>query len=530
MDEIMKKDGWYEITEQKDGIYLSAWPPENGGIPLSKAAIIEELQKRDITEYNENFISIIVQEPLGEKIRIADAPQTPRIKPEISVQIGPDNMEAVVSITFLPNSKVTADDILEELQAAGVVYGIDECAIEAIVRRQFANKVVCAYGVLPINGENAYLKYHFDRENQGRPVELADGRIDYKNINKFINVNADDLLLEKIPPTAGIAGQDIFGNPVAPQPGKDMRLLPGKNVTLLNDCQLVAAIDGQISIKDRINVLPVLEIPGDVDYSTGNIDFVGSVIVRGALQCEFSIKAAGNVEILGGVYGGMIEAQSVIISKGIQGMNRTVIKARERVVATFAENATIYADQDVIVKDVVMNSIIYAGIMATIEGRRGLAIGGRISAGEKIQISTAGNCANVNTSLEVAVNPFLQNELNNLRQTAKNDQECYQGVALMAKFLRKRGLDQLNTEKLARLERLEATCQELAEKIPETQQRIADLEKIITNLKPGRINITNTLHPGVTIRIGLLSKNITDSLKFLSIYAANNEIRLSALK
>jgi uncharacterized protein (DUF342 family) len=526
----MQKDGWYEFTEQADGVYLSIWPPENGGVPVSKGAIIEELYKMNITEYNEDFISIVVQEPLGEKIRIADAVQSPRIKPEISVEIGPDNMEAVVDINFLPKSRVTPEDILEELHSAGVVYGIDECAIEAIVRRQSADKVVCAYGVLPINGENASLKYHFDLEGQGRPVELEDGRIDYKNINKFINVKADDLLVEKIPATPGIPGKDVFDNPVDPKPGKDLRLLPGKNVTLVNDCQLVAAIDGQLNIKERINVLPVLEISGDVDFSTGNIDFVGSVFVRGSLQCEFSIKAAGNVEILGGVYGGMIEAQSIIIRKGIQGMNRSIIKARERVVATFAENATVYADQDIIITDVVMNSTIYAGIMATIEGRRGLALGGRISAGEKIQVSTAGNLVNVSTKLEVAVNPFLQNELNNLRQLAKNDEDCYQGVALMASYLRKKGLDNLDAEKLERLERLEANYLELSEKIPDMQQRIADIEKIITNLKPGRINVTNTLHAGVIVSIGLLSKNITDPFKFLSLYAADGEIRLATLK
>jgi uncharacterized protein (DUF342 family) len=524
------KDGEYELTEESDGLYLCVWPPENGGMPVSKASIIQELHKMDITEYNEDFIAIIIQEPVGEKARIADKVHSPRVKPEVTVQIGPSNMEAVVSITLHPKSKVIADDILEELKAAGVTCGIDECAVEAIVRRQSADKVVCAYGILPINGENAYLQYHFDLESQGRPVELEDGRIDYKNINKFINVKANDLLVEKIPPTPGIPGQNIFGNPVAPKPGKDLRLLPGKNVTLLNDCQLVAAIDGQLSVKERINVLPILEISGDVDYSTGNIDFVGSVFVRGSLQCEFSIKAVGNVEILGGVYGGMIEAQSIIIRKGIQGMNRTIIKAKERVVASFAENATIYADQDVIITDVVMNSIIYAGIMANIEGRRGLALGGRISAGEKIQVNTAGNLANVYTKLEVAVNPFLQNELNNLRQIAKNDEDCYQGVALMARYLRKKGLDKLDAEKLQRLEQLEAKHAELAEKIPDTQQRIADIEKIITNLKPGRINVTSTLHAGVSVSIGLLSKNITDSFKFLSIYAAEGEIRLAPLK
>ena len=46
---------------------------------------------------------------------------------------------------------------------------------------------------------------------------------------------------------------------------------------------MYAALDGLLTKteKGKINVFPVYEINGDVDYSIGNIDFVGTVVIRG---------------------------------------------------------------------------------------------------------------------------------------------------------------------------------------------------------------------------------------------------------
>ena len=46
---------------------------------------------------------------------------------------------------------------------------------------------------------------------------------------------------------------------------------------------MYAAIDGLVTKtdKDKLNVFPVYEVNGDVDYNIGNIDFVGTVVIRG---------------------------------------------------------------------------------------------------------------------------------------------------------------------------------------------------------------------------------------------------------
>ena len=68
---------------------------------------------------------------------------------------------------------------------------------------------------------------------------------------------------------------------------------------------MYAAIDGLFTLTggETINVFPIYEVNGDVDYHTGNIDFVGTVVIRGNVLTGFRIRAAGDIRIVGGVEG-----------------------------------------------------------------------------------------------------------------------------------------------------------------------------------------------------------------------------------
>ena len=456
----------------------------------------------------------------------------PPVVPDVRVMVRRDRLEVMVDITTPLGAKgVTKSQLREHLKAAGVVYGIDDHAIEWLVKARSGMNIVCARASLPHDGDHAFEKYHVDLESQGRPVELEDGSVDFKNINNFISVTAGQLLVEKIPPTLGIPGKDVLGLPIKAKPGKDIRMPIGKNVTIVDDCRLVANIDGQLDIvRRRINVTPTIEVAGDVDYSTGNIDFVGNVIVRGSVQAGFSVKAAGNVEIRGTICGGTVEANNIIVRMGIQGMNRSVIKSRDRLVAKFIENATVYADQEVVVSDVVMNSSIFAGVRVLVEGQRGIVIGGRISAGECIRARTVGNQSHVATDLEVAADPFLKDELQTLYSENKQIDILAEELKLSMAYMRNQGLDNLNIDKGMRYEKMEGEYTSLLERGEEIRQRRMDIEALIYSLKPGKIYVLGTLYPGVKVSIGPLIKVINDPLQYLSLYADEGSINFSSFR
>lgn len=530
-----KVDGRYEISANDKGVYLSVWSPGLGGRPVPKAAIIQDLVSRKCSNFDDGFISQIIKEAMGTPVLIVNSPQVEAVPPEkyIKVKVGLERLEARVSVA-IPADKPTAtrEQIIEALQAAGVVHGIDESAIAMLTKSHSVTNVVCARATLSCKGEDAYLKYTIDPDSQGRPVELEDGRVDFKETNQFLCVEEGQLLVEKVPATPGIPGIDVFGQPLPPKAGKDIKMPTGKNVINVDDWRLYAAIPGHLSIflNKRINVIPIIVIEGDVDYSSGNIDFKGSVIVRGSVQQDFSVKAAGNVEVFGTISGGIVEANNIIVHKGIQGMKRSVIKARERVVANFVENATVYADTDIIVNDVILNSAVYAGSRVIVEGGRGLIRGGRVSAGELISARIIGNQSGVITEIDVAANSLLKDELISYRQELKKAEVAYVELEQGLNYFKSHGIEQLFGEKRQRYEKHKAEWTALPDRMEELKQHIENIESILKITKPGRVRVFGCAHPGTKVAIGTLTKVLNDPLQFSTLYALGGEIKYSSLR
>ncbi|WP_199884057.1 DUF342 domain-containing protein [Anaerosinus massiliensis] len=531
MNSLPKKDGRYEITMTDTEVFLTVWSPRNGGKSVTKKQIIEDLTDKQLNDFDENFIYSIIKEATGQPSFIINL-KTKIPEATIRVRVSSNRLEAMVDISVPAAAPaVTVTQLIEHLKNAGVVYGIDKVVLETLSKSRLAKNIVCAQGIPPREGDTAYLKYHVDVECQGRPEEQEDGRVDFKETNTFLCVEKGALLVEKIPATIGVSGIDVFGKEILPKAGKDVAMPLGKNVVCLDNLKLYAAIDGHLHVflKKRINVIPVIVIEGDVDFNTGNIDFKGSVTVKGSIQPDFSVKAGGNVEVCGSICGGTVEANNIIVRNGIQGMNRGVVKARERLVANFINNATVYSDADIVVEDFIMNSNVFAGSRVILEGGRGLIRGGRISAGELIRAVTVGNRSGIITELEVSVNPFLKDELVALRESVGTDVKLYEKLKLSLDYARRLGVEKLAGVKLERYKKEEEEFNNLPERIEENKQRIVDIEGLLNSKKPGRVRIAESIYPGTRIAIGTVNKVLKDEMKYVSFYAQAGEIKFNTL-
>ena len=90
---------------------------------------------------------------------------------------------------------------------------------------------------------------------------------------------------------------------------------------------------------DKIFVSDVYDVPDDVDNSTGDIEFNGSVVVHGNVRTGFCIKCGGNIEVYGVVEGADLDAGGdIILHRGVQGMSRCQIHAVD-VALSFADGA-----------------------------------------------------------------------------------------------------------------------------------------------------------------------------------------------
>jgi len=421
------------------------------------------------------------------------------------------------------------DEVYDKIHAAGVVHGLDRAAVDRAYERP-GNQVVCAKGDPAVDGTNASFVYSFDLSKKGQPVELADGRVDFKALNLFTVVAEGDLLAEKTPPTPGTTGVDVLGQPVFAKPGKDLLFPTGKNV-YVEDNKIFAGISGQMQIvNNKIHVSPVIEIKDDVDLSTGNIDFVGNVVIRGSVQAGFSVKADGNIEIYGSVSGGTVDGKNVLIRMGIQGMQRGYVKAKENVATKFIENANVSADGDIMVTDTILHSRVNAGRKVLVEGKRGFIAGGHVMATEEIRAKVVGTHLAVSTDLEVGVNPEIRDEYQRIRKELKQAENNLDQAQKTLLILKKYDQSELPPDKREMLLKLTKSQFLLAGQVDLLRRRVTEIELIFEEARYGKIRVSDIVYPGVKIIMGALVKPIRESHKYVSFFTEEGEIKIGSFR
>ncbi|MCK4829708.1 DUF342 domain-containing protein, partial [bacterium] len=248
------------------------------------------------------------------------------------------------------NRLLTVGMVKERLKELGVKRGIDENAMEQVVQKaSSASEPICdvpiAKGKTTQKGEDATFKFGFRRNKQPGKYVGKTGRMDFRERGTIHNAKAGDVIAEKILPTAGKDGFDVFGDVLQAEPGRDWDLTPIENVSVSEDGRIYKAeIDGMITLlgKEKIGILKAYEIPGDVDLTTGNLKMKGSLIIRGWVREGFSVMASGDISVGQGVEDSVVRAgANLIVNRGIVGGGKGRVIAKGDVRADFMENARV---------------------------------------------------------------------------------------------------------------------------------------------------------------------------------------------
>lgn len=434
------------------------------------------------------------------------------------------------------NFKCTEDDLMLFLRSHQVQFGIEKGVISRIAshpEEYMFNRTPVAMGEQPVSGKDGYIDYAFKLkdEHQLRPLETEDGKVDFKELLSLNNVIKGQLIARRIPPEPGKPGTAVTGEPIPFKPGKEAYFKVGKNVVLDPEgTSMYAAIDGLVTTTDKgkINVFPVYEVNGDVDYSVGNIDFVGTVVVRGNVLTGFRVKAAGDIRVVGGVEGAELEAEgSIEITSGIIGYNKGCVRAGKNVKSSFIQDGNVIAGEDVIVSQSIMHSNIRAGKNIICNGTKGLIVGGSIQAGERVTARTIGNSMSTTTSIEVGVQPELRNELAELRQRSRQLMEALDKADKALHLLNQlASTGQLSSDKMALRVKLSATKKSTQREQEEVKGRILEIEKTLEETVKARVDIVKRIYGGSKIVIGRYTRFIKDPVERVSFYFHEGDITM----
>jgi uncharacterized protein (DUF342 family) len=454
----------------------------------------------------------------------------------LKVSVSADKLSALLTVVHIEDGYDFAySDISELLARNGIVYGINQVNIVKLVDqlRAYHNATITvATGIPPEEGEPGYIKSRINTSNTARkPLVLEDGTVDYKEVTTILNIRQGEQIAERVLPGEGKPGRTVTGETIAAKMGKDIRFKPGKNVIIDPEQRyMFAAIDGVISLTDgeKINVFPLYEVNGNIDYNIGNIDFVGSVVVRGSVLSGFRVKASGDIRVTGGVEGAELYADgSIEVQGGILGQNRGFIKAGKNVKSSFVQDGRVEAGEDVIISQSIMHSSIRAGKNVVCKSAKGLIVGGTIQAGERVEARTVGNSLATFTSIEVGIPPERRNELLALRAqlktTAENDKKTAQALTLLDQMAAN---GQLSADKAAMRTKLSHTKKAYADEIADIRERILDLELLFEQTGLAQIDIAATVYGGSKIVMGRYVKFIKDPMTRVKFQIIDGDIAI----
>jgi len=366
----------------------------------------------------------------------------------MKVEIASDNMEAFLNLNTvgLDFSQIESTVIYNYLTNNTKLFSelIDFNKINEIVSilkkiksgeiKEPLVRVVIAKGVPMVEGMDGWIKYYHPH-NQ-RVVIGADGKADFRNLEKYITIKRDEKIVTIFQGVPGKQGKDVLGTELNPKAIKKPKLEIGSNITsetIVSQeepdkiyIEYSASCDGVlISNEESIQVSEELKLTTNVGIATGNINYQGSITIEGSIEDGAKVVCTGMMMVNANVESSEIEVgQDMTVKGGIKLKNRGVIKVKGNLRSKFIENAIIEVDGDVIVEGSILNSKIYCLGSVLLIGATSGILGSEIIVFGSVSTVNLGSTAGLDVVVDMGYhhkNDKLYNELGNTIKSAEKE-------------------------------------------------------------------------------------------------------------
>jgi len=529
--------GGRSTTIRKGDVLLQL---EGGGVWLAcrgdsvpfPADVEAALEEGGVTERDEDALRKFLD---GKDRRVLIASAFVPVDAKVKVAMAKDSMSVslLVSPPSLGGAMPSPDELEEQLHRHGAVYGIDKSALAKLcAEKLFDEYVEVARGTPAVHGADAAVEVVVGTGGRRGPVEDEDGNVDLKNLGIVNLVHAGDVLATKTPATEGVEGHTVRGGVLGAKNGKDKSFPAGPGTVVSEDgLSLLAAVEGHLTeVNGRLQVLPVFEVNGDVDYSTGNIDFPGSVVVKGVVRDGFEVRASENITVNGTVEGAFLVAGgNITVVGGIRGVSKGKVEAKGNIAADFADQATLFADGDILIKNALLHSDCRCGGKLVVSGgKKSQIAGGKIQAGSEVVCATLGSEMGTKTEIAVGALPeqverrdFLRKELH---QTTENLEKVEKNIAFLKHAEAEKGLDDEKRAMLGKLTRTAFSCKASMKQLGDEAALLeADMER---KRERGAVRVRGTCYPGISVSIRGLTYRVREEFKFGALLYDEGEIKV----
>jgi len=530
------KNSYFELYSRYDGTYIRIYGAEGDGELLLYDEINNYLVEHNIFEFDKIAIGKALTTLKGvAEVKISDI-TIQSIDESIRIEIAKDRTYA--SARFYPPANdgklLTREDIIDGLVRAGVKYGVDEDAVQDFLKnRRYCKDYILARALMPQQGRDAVITYHFNTDLTMKPKTNEDGSVDFHQLDIISSCKKGDVLATLTPVDYGKPGIDVCGNIIKPAKVNNKTFRYGHNIHVSEDgMQLISDVDGHVTLVDgKVFVSDTFEVKGDVDASTGDITYEGNVVVRGNVITGFAIRAKGDIEVNGVVEGAYIEAGGqIILKRGMQGMNKGILKAGSNIVSKFLENAEVIAGGYISTESILHCKVSAKGDI-TVGGKRGFVTGGEIRSGTMISVKTAGSQMGTATLLEVGIDPAIVEEFHELEKKMAalltEKEKVTQNFTAFRKKLEQGG--QITEERVKYLRQITQTNILLDAQIKELRKRYEQLRLEMDTQSSGSIIVSDVVYPGTKMIISNVIYYVREKIHHSKFIRDRADIRILPL-
>jgi len=335
---VDEKNGIIEVSQGK----ILIKNPKEGGKPATIASndnititVNGENLRRNTPLFEDSVILVVYNEEMAKR--------------QINLKTSVDKMEAYISIIYKSNiiyklkdtspknslileldvkeeimpPKFTELEIKNELGKNNIIYGILKMNIIKCATCDEVSGMLIASGKKPVYEIDDKLNIKFDEavkknNQQDDDAEIIDYKsIDYKAIGAVKGVETGQVLAVLTPGKNGEDGVDIFGKIIKVKTAKKILIGIGEGCKLLDEFTVVATSEGRPSVRvSTFYVYKTHEINGDVELKTGNIKFVGDIIISGSVREGMKVEAGNSILIRNNVAESEIVASGDVVIKG----------------------------------------------------------------------------------------------------------------------------------------------------------------------------------------------------------------------
>lgn len=507
---ILVRNDNFEITEDNGKVFMVTF---SAGFPLKDFdGILRNYPRLKLSNFAvlKNVLATECVSPV----------EIGRWLPNIEAEIARDKMSASVfiyeTVDYIQKNKdQLKQQILEALADNDIVEGILDFDISTI---EPGKAFLIAQGTQPVAGTNAQITYLPKPER--KPVLRDDGKADYYDMNFISEISEGSWLGEKIPAATGVSGKNILGESVPATPGRDATIRydeksayeveeEGKIVIRSKIAGVLDDVEGLIGVNRH------LPINGDVGVETGNLEFNGSLSIRGTVAAGYTVIATGDISIDGaeGVSGATLIKSiegDVFIRGGIFGLGSTRVEAGGNIFVKHVNEANLRAADSIHIGFYALGSQLEAHSIL-VDERKGKIIGGRAVAKSSIVTSITGNRLERKTDLIIEsvdrqeIYADMQEKAMRLKELRTKITDYEEEIKSLLPMLK-----HMNTQQVAAFEE---TKQALSKVKAEAVTVDCEVKLMMDELRHAgkeEITVTKEAYPGTYVQIGkkssLLSK------------------------